>query len=55
MKLNEEFEKDVKEAYAYWATKQPEGQKLITLDQWIVAMLQKPVYEIIGSKRTENA
>lgn len=54
MKLNEEFEKDVLEAFEYWEVKQKNPQA-ITIDQWITAMLQKPVYELIGAKRTENA
>ena len=54
MKLNEEFEKDVMEAFDYWCKKQ-QNPSTITIDQWITAMLQKPVYELIGAKRTENA
>ena len=54
MKLNEEFENDILEAFNYWCLKQKEPGA-ITIEQWIVALLQKPVFELIGAKRTENA
>ena len=54
MKLNEEFEQDIREAFDYWCQKQKEPAT-ITIEQWVVAVLQKPVYELIGAKRTENA
>ena len=55
MLLKDEFITDVEEAYDYWCTKQDPEQPLPSFDQWITAILQKPVYELLGNKRVENA
>ena len=56
MKLEGQFLTDIEEAYKYWCSKQnPTTIKDLTLEQWITSVLQKPVYELIGAKRTENA
>ena len=53
--FEEEFRKDIAEAYNYWVSKQENGvPESFTVEKWLIGILQKPVYELIGSKRVEN-
>ena len=55
MTFTKEFLKDVEEAYDYWVSKQEKGvPETFTVEKWVTGIVQKPVYELIGSKRVEN-
>jgi hypothetical protein len=54
MELKKEFLKDVEEAFHFWCSKQESVPRDLTLERWVTSILQKPVYEMIGAKRTEN-
>ena len=56
MELKEKFAEDMLEAYDFWITKQdPQAVGEMTFERWATAILQKPVYELLGTKRMENA
>ena len=54
MQLSKEFEKNIKEAFDFWCSKN-KGSEAISIDQWVTGVLQKPIFELIGAKRTEDA
>jgi hypothetical protein len=56
MEFSEKFDKELKEAFEYWKSKQTDEQvKQILIEKWITSILQKPVYDLLGQKRIEDA
>lgn len=56
MKLKTEFLADMEEAYEFWLLKQdPKTIPAMSLERWSTAILSRTVYELIATKRAEDA
>lgn len=64
MKLAKQFSVDMQEAFEFWKKQQKTmaGQNVtaqaqidaITIEKWVMLMLKKPVYDLIGDKRASE-
>ena len=50
MTFPEEFTKDMTEAYSFWQKAEKDGN-LVSLDQWVMMLVSKAIYEILRQKR----
>jgi hypothetical protein len=54
MEFKEDFLRDIQEAYEFWCSMQTQVPEGMTLKKWVTSIVQKPVYELIGAKRTKD-
>ena len=44
------FMADAKEAFEYWSSNQEKSVDM-TFEKWVMLLLKKPVYDLLGEKR----